>query len=149
MADEKRALLEKLLQEQDGILPLEPAWVCRSFLPAGHRLGLAKYTVEDAERGEICERWLASTTKADNAVGPEDEGLSYIKTEAVGGERLLLRDAVVAAADLIVGEEYANAHEDMVQKGSLGRLAKLYDFAVRLPYHLHQMQKDAAKVGSN
>jgi len=149
MADEKRALLEKLLQEQDGILPLEPAWVCRSFLPAGHRLGLATYTVEDPERGEICERWLASTTKADNAVGPEDEGLSYIKTEAVGGERLLLRDAVVAAPDLIVGEEYANAHEDMVQKGSLGRLAKLYDFAVRLPYHLHQMQKDATKVGRN
>jgi hypothetical protein len=26
-------------------------------------------------------------------------------------------------------------------------LAKIYDFQVRLPYHLHQMQKDAAKLG--
>lgn len=149
MADEKKKLLGKLIKKHDGILPLEPAWVCRSFLPAGHRLGLATYTVEDPKRGEICERWLASTTKADNAVGPEDEGFSYIKADAVGEENLLLEDAVMAAPELIVGETYAKKHKDMVKKGSLGRLAKIYDFAVRLPYHLHQMQKDAAKLGRN
>jgi hypothetical protein len=149
MADETRRLLEKLLQEHDGILPLEPAWVCRDFLPAGHRLGLDTYTVKDERRGEICERWLASTTKADNAIGPEDEGLSTIRTDAIGGGRLLLKDAVIAAPELIAGKEYAAAHKEMVGKGSLGRLAKIYDFAVRLPYHLHQMQKDAAKLGRN
>jgi hypothetical protein len=147
MADEKRTLLEKLLQETDGIIPLEPAWVCRSFLPAGHRLGLENYMMDDPERGEVCERWLASTTKADNAIGPEDEGFSYIKAEAPAGERLLLRDVVAAAPELIVGEEYAAAHKEMLKKGSLGRLAKMYDFAVRLPYHIHQMQKDASKLG--
>ncbi len=149
MANGKKALLKKVISKYDGIIPLEPAWVCRSFLPAGHRLGLAKYTVEDPKRGEVCERWLASMTKADNAVGPEDEGLSYLKTNAVGGEGLLLKDAVLAAPELIVGEKYAASHREMVEKGSLGRLAKIYDFAVRLPYHLHQMQKDAAKLGRN
>ncbi len=149
MADEKRTLLKKVIEKYDGIVPLEPAWVCRDFLPAGHRLGLETYTVEDAKRGEICERWLASTTKADNAVGPDDEGLSHIRTDAVGGERLLLKDAVMAAPELLVGEEYAASHKEMVQRGSLGRLAKVYDFKVRLPYHLHQMQHDAAKLGRN
>ncbi len=149
MADEKRAVLEKVLKKYHGIIPLEAAWVCRDFLPAGHRLGLRSYKVEDEKRGEICERWLASTTKADNAIGPEDEGLSYVRTDEVGGPRLLLKDAVIAAPELIVGEEYAASHRDMVLKGSLGRLAKIFDFAVRLPFHIHQMQKDAAKLGRN
>jgi len=112
-------------------------------------LGLESYTVDDPQRGEICERWLASTTKADNAIGPDDEGLSYIRTDVAGGERLLLKDAVIAAPELIVGQEYAASHKEMLHKGSLGRLAKIYDFKVRLPYHLHQMQRDAAKVGRN
>jgi len=149
MANDNKALLEAIIAKHDGIIPLEPAWVCRDFLPAGHRLGLENYSVEDARRGEICERWLASTTKADNAIGPDDEGLSYIRTDAVGGEKLLLKDAVIAAPELLVGEEYTASHKQMLQKGSLGRLAKIYDFKVRLPYHLHQMQDDAAKVGRN
>jgi len=147
MAKEKRAVLEEVITKHDGVIPLEPAWVCRSFLPAGHRLGLKEYTVEDPARGEICERWLASTTKADNAIGPEDEGLGYITTDGRG--KLLLKDAVIASPELIVGKEYAAAHKEMLRKGSLGRLAKIYDFKVRLPFHLHQMQKDAAKVGRN
>ncbi len=149
MAEETRALIEKLLEKHDGILPLEPAWVCRDFLPAGHRLGLETYTVEDPKRGEICERWLASTTKADNAIGPDDEGLSYLKADDGRDKRVLLKEAVVDVPELIVGADYAAAHKEMVQRGSLGRLAKIYDFAVRLPYHLHQMQQDAAKLGRN
>lgn len=149
MANEKKALLEAVVAKYGGIIPLDPAWVCRSFLPAGHRLGLQTFTVDDPERGEISERWLASTTKADNAVGPDDEGLSYIRTDDVGGGKLLLKEAVMAAPELIVGGEYAASHKKMLEKGSLGRLAKIYDFKVRLPYHLHQMQQDAAKVGRN
>ena len=94
------------------------------------------------ERGAICERWLASTTKADNAIGPEDEGLSYLRLE--NGERMTLREAVALGAPLIMGEEYARSHPN-----GLGRLAKIYDFASRIPHHFHQKQKDAEKVGSN
>jgi len=143
MADPKRLkILEKALSDQNGVLRLEPAWVARNFLPTLYRLGLSEEEANVGERGAICERWLASTTKADNPVGPEDEGLSYLKLE--GGESMTLKEAVEIGAPLIMGEEYARTHP----KG-LGRLAKIYDFAARIPHHYHQMQKDAEKVGAN
>src|ERR1019366_6933963 len=92
------------------------------------------------ERGFICERWLASTTKADNRVGPADEGLSYVALE---GTRLLLRDVVQGDPVAIMGAEYAQSHS------GLGRLAKIYDFASRIPYHIHPPAEFAARVGRN
>ncbi|GFP29428.1 hypothetical protein HKBW3S44_00154 [Candidatus Hakubella thermalkaliphila] len=141
MTAHRRHLVEKLLEKNNGILPLEPAWVARDFLPPGYRLGLKESEYEVGERGWISERWLASTTKADNLVGPPDEGLSYLKTE--GKDRLTLKEAVEVAGDLILGKEYAQSHK------GLGRLAKIFDFGDRIPYHLHQMAKDAARVGRN
>src|SRR6266699_3541927 len=87
-----RGTLEEVLAEGDGMLRLEPAWVARDFVPPGRRLGLPEEAYDVGERGYICERWLASTTKADNLVGPADEGLSYIAHD--GGGRLSLREAV-------------------------------------------------------
>jgi hypothetical protein len=98
-----------------------------------------EYAVGD--RGWISERWLGSTTKADNAVGPPDEGLSYVALQ--GGETITLKEAVEVAGPAIMGEEYASTH------AGLGRWAKIYDFAARIPYHLHQMKDDAALVGAN
>jgi hypothetical protein len=92
------------------------------------------------ERGWVSERWLGSTTKADNRIGPPEEGLSYL---ALDSERMTLKEAVEVAGDLIMGAEYARTHK------GLGRLAKIYDFAARLPYHLHQRQNDARLVGRN
>jgi hypothetical protein len=87
----------------------------------------------------LCERWLASTTKADNRIGPEDEGLSYL---ALGGpDRLSLREAVERAPVEIMGAEYASTH------ATLDRLAKIFDYRGRLPFHLHQRQEHAALVG--
>ena len=138
----KREIVERALADGKGIVRCEPAWVARDFLPPGFRLGLEKeedYNV--GERGYICERWLCSTTKADNAVGPPDEGLSYV---AVEGERVTLKEAVELCPNEFLGEEYAQGHGPR-----LGRLAKIYDFNCRIPYHLHQMQDDAALVGAN
>ena len=73
-----RENIEKALAAQGGILRLEPAWVARDFLPPGKRLGLNEEQYDVGERGWICERWIGSTTKADNRVGPPDEGLSYV-----------------------------------------------------------------------
>ena len=163
----RRAVVEKALAKGNGILRLEPAWVARSFLPPGRRLGLKESEYAVGERGWISERWLASTTKADNRIGPPDEGLSHLalnesagipqrnesagipqRNESAGipqreGERMTLKEAVDTAPDLIMGAEYARTHK------GLGRLAKIYDFAVRIPYHLHQRQEDAALVGAN
>jgi hypothetical protein len=120
---------------------LDPAWVARDFLPPGRRLGQKEGEYEVGERGWISERWIGSTTKADNRVGPPDEGLSYIALE--GDEQITLQEAVQVAGPAIMGEAYAKTHK------GLGRLAKIYDFGARIPYHLHQMKKDAALVGAN
>jgi hypothetical protein len=135
-----RNIIATVLAEGRGILRLEPAWVARDFLPPGKRLGLKDEEYEVGERGWISERWIGSTTKADNRISPPDEGLSYV---GIPGERITLKAAVEDAGDLIMGAEYAKTHS------GLGRLAKIYDFGARIPYHIHQMEKDAKLVGAN
>ena len=132
-------VLDQALAESDGILRLEPTWVARDFLPPGRRLGLPDSAYDVGERGYICERWLASTTRADNAVGPPGEGLSNLVLDS--GERLSLLDAVQADPVAIMGAEYASTHS------GLGRLAKIFDYDGRLPLHLHQREEHAALVG--
>lgn len=132
--------VERLLAAGDGMLALEPAWVARDFLPPGRRLGLPENGYDVGHRGSICERWLASTTRADNRVAHPDEGLSAVVTD--DGSRLLLADAIRVRADLVLGPAYAVAHP-----GGLGRLAKLFDYGARLPFHIHPPQAWAARVG--
>lgn len=139
--DRTRSLTESALHAGNGVLRLEPAWVARDFLPPGRRLGLPEDAYDVGERGAICERWLGSTTKADNRVGPPGEGLSRVRTDT--GDVLLLRDAVAAAPATVMGQAYAAAHP-----GGLGRLAKLFDYGARLPYHIHPPQEYAALVGA-
>lgn len=136
-----KSIIEKAVQDSEGILRLEPAWVARDFLPPGRRLGLPENQYELGERGGICERWLASTTKADNKVSVPDEGLSFLKMDT--NERITLKEAVEAAPDAILGGGYARSHK------GLCRLAKIFDYAERLPYHIHQMQEHAKLVGCN
>lgn len=135
-----RDLTERLLGEGSGILRLEPAWVARDFLPPGRRLGLPEDAYEVGERGAICERWLGSTTRADNRVGPPDEGLSLVHTG--DDHELTLRAAVAAAPDLVLGSGYAAEHPR-----GLGRLPKIFDYAARLPFHIHPPQSYASLVG--
>jgi hypothetical protein len=139
--NQKREIIENALATGNGILRLEPAWVARDFLPPGRRLGLKEEEYDAGERGWISERWIGSTTKADNRIGPPDEGLSYIALE--GDDRITLKEAVEIAGPEIMGEQYAKTH------AGLGRLAKVYDFADRIPYHLHQRKEEAALVGRN
>ena len=136
-----REIVETALTRDNGILRLKPAWVARDFLPPGRRLGLREEEYGAGARGYICERWLASVTRADNRIAPPDEGLSYLALD--GGEQITLKDAVDAAGPAIMGEAYARTHK------GLGRLAKIYDFGARIPYHIHQMKKDAALMGRN
>jgi hypothetical protein len=139
--NQRREIIENALATGNGILRLGPAWVARDFLPPGRRLGLKEEEYNVGERGWISERWIGSTTKADNRIGPPDEGLSYIVLE--GDDRITLKEAVEIAGPAIMGEQYAKTHT------GLGRLAKVYDFADRIPYHLHQRKEEAALVGRN
>ena len=135
-----RTRSEQILSESNGVIRLEPAWVARDWLPPGRRLGLEDEAYDVGERGAICERWLASTTRADNPVGPSDEGLSYV---AVDGEPLLLRALVESDPAAVLGAEYARTHT------GLGRLAKIFDYGARLPFHIHPRSEHAKLVGRN
>jgi hypothetical protein len=135
-----RAVAESLLAQGNGVLRLEPCWVARDFLPPGRRLGLPEDAYDLGERGAVCERWRGSTTRADNLVGPPDEGLSYVQTD--DGSRVLLRDLLAADPATLMGAAYAASHPD-----GLGRLAKIFDYADRLPYHVHPPQEYASLVG--
>lgn len=137
----QKEILHRKIEKLGGIMRLEPAWVARDFLPPGKRFGLPEAMYELGERGGICERWIASTTKADNAHGVPNEGLSMLNFES--SEKISLRDAVDLAGDLIMGKEYLSKHK------GLNRLAKIFDYAYRLPYHIHQMQEHAKLVGCN
>jgi mannose-6-phosphate isomerase class I len=133
-----KKIVEKELEKNNGILYLKACWIARDFLPPGKRLGLKEEEYDMGKRGFIAERWIGSETEADNPLGPDDEGLSYINIE---GENITLKDAIRAMGSTIMGEKYANTHK------TLGRLTKIYDYETRIHYHIHLRQKDADLVG--
>ncbi|HOJ33613.1 MAG TPA: hypothetical protein PKY35_03100 [Candidatus Hydrogenedentes bacterium] len=137
----KIAALEKALSDGNGILRLEPAWVARDFLAPAFRLGLTREQADRGPRGFICERWLASETPADNTIPLEGEGLSFLAGVDV---RISLAEAVRTLPEIILGKEYYQKYG-----AGLHRLAKLFEYSDRLPYHIHQQQHDAQKVGAN
>ena len=139
--NEKSQQCRRAIEEGEGILHLRPEWVARDFIPPGKRLGLKESDYDVGERGYICERWLASITRAENAVGPENEGLSRLRTDS--DEEITLKEATELLPELVMGDAYASAHK------GLGRLVKVYDFGARIPFHYHQMQKDASLLGRN
>lgn len=139
--DSRRNAVERALSDGSGIVRLQPTWVAREWLPPGRRLGLAESELAVGERGFICERWLGSVTKADNRVGPPDEGLSYLALD--GGVRVTLKDAVAMDPAAFMGAEYSKTHD------GLARLTKIFDFAERVPFHIHPRQEHAALVGAH
>ena len=134
-------IVYKALENGNGILRLKPTWVARDFLPSGRNLGLKESEYHVGLRGEICERWIGSTTLAINPVGPKDEGISYLLLE--DDFNISLVDVLKTSKELLMGKQYAKIHN------TLGRLAKIYNYSKRIFYHLHQQQKDAEQIGSN
>jgi hypothetical protein len=134
--------LDHALNAGDGILRLAPAWVPRAFLIPGRRLRLhpGDLYAFGLERGGIDERWIASTTPADN--GPltsANEGLSTV----VGADdsRFLLRDAIAVAGERVVGAAM------FARYGRWPVLCKLFDNMGPIPHHMHQSEQHAKLVG--
>ena len=136
-----RRKVQEAINAGGGVLRLEPAWVPRTFMVPGRRLRLHPddlYAL-GGHRGGINERWFSSTTNADNGPGtPADEGLSYVRS---GGTRFLLRDAVDAAGDLLVGAS------TMAREGGWNLLCKFFDNLGAIPHHMHQGDAQAKLVG--
>ena len=136
---------EKLLKEGDGILWLKPTWVPRNFCRPGKRIKLHPddYYVLGLERGGIDERWLSSTTWAENGPNtPSDEGLSYV-VSADGSEQILLRDIVAELKGKLIGEELWDKY------GKWPMYSKFFDNAGPLPHHIHHDDEHARRVGAH
>ena len=137
-------LTAKAFEDGNGIVRLAPAWVPRDFLSPGRRLKLAPEDVYalGVQRGGIDERWLASTVKADNPGAPDDEGLSYIvHGEGAKTEKVLLKEAVSELGESILGKSV------MRKYGGWTVLTKFFDNECPIPFHLHQREEHARKVG--
>ncbi|MCB0047438.1 MAG: hypothetical protein KDD92_18575 [Caldilineaceae bacterium] len=128
-----------------GILRLAPTWVPRSFCIPGRRIKLdpRDYYAFGANRGGIDERWLSSTTKADN--GPlttPDEGLSYIvHEEGDNTHKALFKDAVEELGADLLGDDLWGRF------GKWPMYSKFFDNRDPLPHHLHQNEEYAKLVG--
>ncbi len=137
------SLVKRLLNRDGGVLRLAPAWVPRTFTTPGGRLKLDRRDLYafGLERGGICERWLASTTKADNGPGTTpDEGLSYI-IDFESGERCLLRDAIAEAGDQLLGADV------MSTNGGWQVLSQVLRHRRAPAHHLHPSDEQMAPLG--
>jgi hypothetical protein len=137
-----RSKVQDAVDTGSGILRLRPSWVPRSFMIPGRRLKLHPDDLYafGGHRGGINERWFSSTTKASN--GPDtlpDEGLSYVQPNQ--GEKFLLKDAVEAAGDLLLGAGV------MEREGGWNLLCKFFDNLGPIPHHMHQNDEFAKLVG--
>lgn len=125
-----------------GILRLAPAWVPRSFCIPGRRIKLHPddYYAMGGVRGGIDERWLGSTTAADN--GPltsKNEGISHVV--APDGELIPLTEVVdELGASLIGSRLWDQYHKWPVY-------SKFFDNLGPLPHHIHQDDAHAGLVG--
>lgn len=138
-------LIKKAFEDGEGILRLSPTWVPRSFCVPGRRIKLHPddYYILGGERGGIDERWLSSTTPAEN--GPltgKNEGLSHVVFDDNGEvKQFLLKEAIEELKGEIVGEKIWNEYK------SWPMYSKFFDNMGPLPHHIHHNDEKAALVG--
>lgn len=125
-----------------GIFRLAPNWVPRSFCIPGRRIKLHPddYYAMGGQRGGIDERWLGSTTPADN--GPltsPNEGISHLVTPE--GRLIPLTEAVAELGAELLGERLWKKY------GEWPVYSKFFDNLGPLPHHIHHREKHARKVG--
>lgn len=140
--DDSESAIDSVMDQSNGVLRLAPAWVPRAFCTPGRRLRLHPddYYPFNKGRGGIDERWLGSTTRADN--GPETgpyEGLSL----AVSDNRTLV------PLDLIVERIKGDVISDRMWEkfGRWDAYSKFFDNWLPLPFHMHPMDVDMEPIG--
>lgn len=135
-------LVRQALEQGEGVLRLIPTWVPRTFSTPGRRLRLHPddtYALGPA-RGALTERWLASTTQADNGPGtPDGEGISHVLLP--DGTQIPLPEAVGILGGDLIGPRLAAAGDGWPV------YAKFYDYQGALPFHIHLTDAKAAAVG--
>jgi hypothetical protein len=143
----KSSVVEKAFNQGKGVLRLTPTWVPRSFCVPGRRIKLHPddYYVLGGKRGGIDERWLSSTTPAQN--GPLtgiNEGLSQIVFEdGRKEERILLKDAVDELKGELIGDRLWNEYKGWPM------YSKFFDNMGPLPHHVHHNDEMAKELGQS
>ena len=134
------SLVNQALEQGEGILRLAPTWVPRPYMVPGRRMKLDTRDLYayGAHRGGIDERWLASTTMAQNENRNADEGLSYVVAEQ---GRVLLKDVVAAEGARIVGDSIWSTYKRWPV------YSKFFDNMGPIAHHLHQSDEQARLVG--
>jgi len=138
-------MIKNVFEQGEGIFRLAPNWVPRLDSVPGKRLKLHPDDLYafGVSRGAITERWLSSTTKADN--GPltaRDEGLSYIvHTDGKKTKKISFSEAVQTLGAGLLGTDLWERHHQWPA------FSKFFDNKGALPHHLHQMQEHASLVG--
>ena len=142
-----KSLASLALEQGKGIVRLAPNWVPRFYCVPGRRIKLHPddYYALGSARGGFDERWLSSTTPADN--GPltaPHEGLSFIVFEDHGRtEKVLFRDAVEELQGALVGKRIWDEHRCWPM------YSKFFDNMGALPHHVHHQDQHARLVGQN
>ncbi len=136
--------IRQAFESSQGILRLSPTWVPRAISISGKRMKLhpADTFAYGILRGGIDERWIASTTKADN--GPLttfNEGVSRVVVENNGKVDTLWFTDVVdeLGADLIGNTLWDRYHR-------FPAFAKFFDNINPIPLHMHPREEHAALV---
>jgi hypothetical protein len=141
MKEDNSRIVQKAFEQGKGILRLAPNWVPRSFCIPGRRIKLHPddYYALGGIRGGIDERWLSSSTQADNGPLTEvNEGLSKIVfQEGSKTFQVLLRDAVDELKEFLIGDRLWKAY------GNWPMYSKFFDNQGALPHHIHHRDKHA------
>ena len=140
-----KSIIQWAFEQGQGILRLVPNWVPRSFCVPGRRIKLHKddYYALGGERGGIDERWLSSTTPADNGqLTSKNEGLSEVVFEdGAKVEKILFRDTIDELKGLLIGNRMWDEYS------SWPMFSKFFDNMGALPYHIHHMDEHAGLSG--
>jgi len=142
-----KTIASSALDQGQGIVRLAPNWVPRYYCVPGRRIKLHPddYYALGIGRGGFDERWLSSTTAADN--GPltaPNEGLSFVVLEDGGRtEKFLLRDAIEELQGAMVGDRVWAEH------ACWPMYSKFFDNMGPLPHHVHHRDEHARLVGQN
>ncbi|WP_196819508.1 hypothetical protein [Schaalia sp. ZJ405] len=140
--DATASAVDSVFNEGQGVLRLAPAWVPRAFCTPGRRLRLHPddYFPFEKGRGGIDERWLGSTTRADNGPGTGPyEGLSL--AVSANGVLVPLDDIIDSFTADAIGARSWNEY------GRWDAYSKFYDNLLPLPFHMHPMDRDMLPIG--
>lgn len=142
-----QTLASSALDQGQGILRLAPTWVPRFYCVPGRRIKLHPddYYALGSARGGFDERWLSSTTAADN--GPltaPNEGLSFVVFEDGGTpKQFLFKEAIEELKGELLGTRIWDDHSCWPM------YSKFFDNMGPLPHHVHHRDEHAKLVGQN